>query len=252
MADQPDSIFESAPQKQEEQQQQAATDVNAQLANLLSSIKNERGEQKYDSLPKALEGLTHAQQYIPELKSQLSAKDQEIEQLRSALAQRESVEEVVSRLTAKNQPQEQGTPPAVSGLDESAVMKLMQDMLSKREQESVQQANLRQVEKALKDKFGDKAREVIQAQMQETGLTSEDFKSLAARSPGAVLKLFNASTGMPSKTTTSSMNIPPLRVEQEPLKAPEKSLLAGATSREQTDYMQEIKRRVYERNGITL
>lgn len=251
MADQPDSIFNESPAQQEPVKQESTTDVNTQLADLLKGIKNERGETKYDNLPKALEGLAHAQQYIPELKSQLSQKDQELERLRAELAQRSSVEDVVSRLTAKNQPQEQGTPPAASGLDESAVMQLVQKLMGQREQETQAQANMRQVEKALTDKFGDKAREVIQAQMKETGLSSEDFKSLASRSPAAVLKLFNASMGTPSKPTIGSMNIPPTRVEQEPLKAPERSLLAGATSREQTDYMQEIKRRVYERNGIT-
>ncbi len=250
MADQPGSIFEEqAPQQQ--QQENTPTDVNTQLAHLLGSIKNERGEQKYDSLPKALEGLTHAQQYIPELKSQLSTKDQEIERLRAELAQRESVEDVVSRLTAKNQPQEQDKPPVASGLDEGAVMKLLEQMIGKREQESAAQANLRQVEKSLTDKYGEKAREVIQAQAKELGLSQEDFKQWAQRSPAAVLKLFNASHSVTSKTTTSSINIPPIQTHQEPLKAPEKSLLAGATSREQTDYMQEIKRRVYERNGIS-
>lgn len=256
MADQP-NIFDDAPESiapdasQEVVQKQQTTEVNAQYAHLLDGIKNERGEKKYDSLPEALKGLAHAQQYIPELKSQLSAKDQELERLRVELAKRESAEEIVSRLSAKNQPQEQGTPPAASGLDVGTVEQLVEQLLVRKSRESEAQMNLRQVETVLVEKFGDKARDVIKQQMQETGLSSEDFKAWAAKSPKAVLKLFNAAPAATPKATTSSVNIPLTRTEPEPLKAPSKSLLAGATSREQSDFMAEVKRRVYERHGIT-
>ena len=48
---------------------------NDQLANLLTGIKNERGEPKYKDVQTALEALRHSQEYIPTLKQEKEAND---------------------------------------------------------------------------------------------------------------------------------------------------------------------------------
>src|SRR5690606_3151116 len=112
-----------------------APDANSQYADLLNTIKNEQGQPKYDSLPKALEALVHSQQYIPQLKTELQTREQELATLRAELEKRSTVEDVVSRLTAQqDKPQDQGTPPATSGLDEQAVLQLVQKALGQAKQ----------------------------------------------------------------------------------------------------------------------
>ena len=52
------------------------------LANLLGSIKNERGEPKYKSVEDALVGLRNAQEYIPQLTQKLSTQELELKAAR--------------------------------------------------------------------------------------------------------------------------------------------------------------------------
>lgn len=254
MADQP-NMFSDAPAAPAAVEPQVAPTPSAddQLANLLSGIKNESGQQKYDSVPKALEGLAHAQSYIPQLKSELSQKDQEIARLREELAKRESVEDVVSRLTAtKGVDTDRGTPPAASGLNEEAVLKLVQQALG--QQKMVDQAtqNQAQVQQALAARFGDKAHEVVQTKAKELGVTPQQLGKLASESPAMVLALFNASATPTVKPTTGSQHIPSSYQPEPPkLERPKKSVLAGATSGEQKDLMLKIKEDVYARLGVS-
>src|SRR3546814_1625181 len=119
MPDQGENIFNNVTPPEGDKQPTPPVD---KYADLLKSIKNESGEQKYDSIEKALEALGHSQSFIPQIKSQLTEKEQELERVKAELSQRQSVEEVMQRLIANNQ---HGTddPPITSGLDEQAVMR---------------------------------------------------------------------------------------------------------------------------------
>lgn len=226
---------------------------NADLANLLSGIKNENGQQKYDSLPKALEGLAHAQSYIPQLKTELQQKQEEIEALRQELSKRASVEEALTRITAQQQePQVQGTPPIASGLDEKAVLALMQKQIEQMKMQEAAQSNALQVQQTLKQKFGDSAAEVVKNKAAELGITPQKLGALAEESPAMVLALFDASKPKTPSLTTGGMNIPPITPDKSAeLPKPSKSLLSGATSKDQTEHMMSIKRAVYAQLGIS-
>jgi len=230
-----------------------AQPTNVDYANLLSNIQNEQGQQKYDSLPKALEGLQHAQTYIPQLKTELQSKEQEIVSLRAELAQRTSVEDVVSRLTAQQkQAPEQGQPPATSGLDQQAVLQLVQQALGQAKQQDQYTSNAAQVQQALSQKFGEKSREMVEQRARELGTTPSELGKLASQNPALVLALFNAQASSSARPTTGSQHIPASYMPTAPvLERPAKSLLSGATSREQTEYMRKIKADVYAKHGIT-
>lgn len=252
MADQPD-VFASQPQAAPAAQEPTPQPSDSAYAHLLSQIKNEQGQPKYDSLPKALEGLANAQQYIPQLKTELQSKEAELAELRAKLAQQAQLEEVVSRLTAnQNQPKAQETPSPASGLDEQAVMNLLEQRLVQREQAAVQNQNAQQVHAALTAKFGEKANEVVAAKARELGTTPEELGKLASQTPAMVLALFNTSASKGPTPVTTSINIPASHNPGLPeLKRPEKSLLIGATSKQQAEYMRQIKERVYAEHGIT-
>lgn len=255
MADQPtDNIFAEAPAQPTSQPAAPApvVDPNAQYADLLGSIKNENGQPKYDSLPKALEGLAHAQNYIPQLKTELQSKEQELQQLREELARRSAVEDVVTRLTAQQKDQqEMGKPPVTSGLDESAVLELVQRALGQAKQQDQAQMNQQQVQQALLAKYGEKSREMIEHKAKELGTTPAELGQLASRNPAMVLALFNAAPNAGAKPTTGGQVTPLQSAAPAPLEKPTKSLLSGSTSRDQTEYMQKIKADVYARLGVT-
>lgn len=248
MADQPD-IFASAPTEPTKVSDQAP---NTDYADLLKSIVNEHGQQKYDSLPKALEGLTHAQQYIPQLKTELQSKEQELATLRAELEKRAAVEDVVTRLTAQKRDLEgQGKPPESSGLNEQAVLQLVQQALGQAKASDQAAQNHAQVQHALSSKFGDKAAEVVANKARELGTTTDQLGQLASQNPAMVLALFNTSATPIVKPTTGSVNLPTYQQDRPPLEKPAKSVLSGATSKQQKDYMLRVREEVYARHGIT-
>lgn len=249
------NVFAEQPEVKEPtqaQQQNQAPDVNSQYADLLNAIKNEQGQPKYDSLPKALEALVHSQQYIPQLKTELQTREQELATLRAELEKRSTVEDVVSRLTAQqDKPQDQGTPPATSGLDEQAVLQLVQKALAQTKQVDQAAQNTAQVQQALTSMYGEKSREVVEQKARELGTTPKELGDLASKNPNLVLALFNAAQKAAPKTTTGSVHLPSSYMpERKPLERPSKSLLSGATSRDQADFMARIKEEVYARHGV--
>jgi myosin heavy subunit len=251
MADQPNIFDDQQPAPTQEPVKPNTTDSGANYADLLNGIKNESGTPKYDSVPKALEALAHSQQFIPQLKADLQSKEAEIAQLKAQLAQSQSVEEVVSRLTQQQQAQVRDVPTQASGLDEAAITNLVKSVLSQTKQQESAQVNVTKVQEALTAKYGDKATEVLEAKARELGTTRQELGALASRNPNMVLALFGTQAAPAAKPTTGSVNIPASYVpERQPLSRPEKSLLSGATSKDQTEFMRKVKEEVYAKHGI--
>lgn len=249
MSDQTSVFSEPAPATKPQEPVQAQPNA---YEDLLKTIVNEQGQPKYANLGEALKALQHAQGYIPDIKNQLTAREQEVLRLQAELEQRQSIEDVVSRLAKPNQPNGQDDHPRSSGLDESAVMKLVQEQLDRNAQVTAAQANQAQVEQALKAKFGDKTADVVKQRASELGLTPQALGELSSRSPQAVLALFNTQGTHSPQPTRSSVNIPPTySPATPPLERPAKSLLSGASTKDQMEYMAKVRQKVYDENGIS-
>lgn len=249
MADQP-NVFDDKPvETQQSTQQTPSTDL---YADLLKMVKNESGEQKYESVPKALEGLVHAQHYIPQLKAELDRVQAENASLRMEKEKSQSLEEVVSRLTAtQQQAQVKEQPPVTSGLDEQAVVNLVKNVLQQTKQVESAESNIQKVQQTLSAKYGDKTVEVLEAKAAELGTTRAELGKLASENPSLVLALFGTQASSGAKPTTTSVTIPSSYQPERPeLRRPEKSLLSGATSRDQAEFMRKIKSEVYAKYGV--
>lgn len=233
---------QATPAQQEPSQQSAFTDQ-------LSMIKNENGEQKYDSIPKALDALAHSQQYIPQLKTEVSAKDAEIAALKEELAKREAVGDVVDKLTAQ-QAQPESTP-QVSGLNEQDVLNLVQNFSQQQAQQQIAVTNEKLVSDALFGQYGDKTQEVVANKAAELGMTVEALQGLSQTSPQAALQLFGTSATSAPKTTSGSINISAQAPKETfDVAPPEKSLLRGASTNEQIDYLRKIRESVYKKHNV--
>jgi len=222
------------------------------FADQLSGIKTEEGKQKYDTIEKALDGLAHAQDYIPHLKTQVNSQEAEIAKLKAELEQRQSVEDVVSRLTSTPQaPAVAETPQVSQGLSEEQVATLVQQQLAQTQVQANQVTNKQQVNAELVSKFGDKAGDVVREKALALGTTPQDLEQMAAKNPKMVLALFNTQATSGVSATTGSINIPPTApMDREPLARPEKSLLSGASSAQQREFMQKVKADVYAKFGV--
>jgi len=218
----------------------------------LKAITNERGEQKYDTVPKALEGLRNAQEFIPQLQAQLDAKETELAQLREAATKHSAVEDVVSRLTAS---QSDATTVA-QGLDEQGAAALFEQMLAKSVADQSAASNQQTVQEELVTKFGsaEAANKAVLSRAAELGTTAEELGRLSATNPLMVLEYFKTVQGVPSGSPeNSSINSAGLLSQQpsdDGVKPPAKSLLAGASTKEQVAYMEKIKADVYKKFGV--
>ena len=216
----------------------------------LSMIKNENGEQKYNDIPKALDALAHSQQFIPQLKGEVASKDAEIVALREELNKRAAVEDVVDKLTAQ-QAQPESTP-QVSGMNEQEVLNLVQNFSAQQQQQSVAVNNEKQVSDALFTQYGEKTQEVVSSKAAELGMTVEALQSLSQTSPQAALQLFGSSVQPQTKATTGSINISAQPQEANfDVPAPEKSLLRGASTNDQIDYLKQLRNSVYQKHNVT-
>jgi hypothetical protein len=221
----------------------------ASPTDLLASIKNENGEPKYKTVEDALKALANSQAFIPQLLSEKKTVEEELKQLREQAAKQSSIEEVLKKLTANNEEKPKEETPPVSGLSAEAVAELVRKELQAVNSKTQQEKNVAEVNNSLKQKFGDKAKEVLAAKAAELGSSVEELGELSKKSPAMVLALFNTQKHTVNPTTPSSFNLPRSSAEPE-LEKPSKSLLLGATSKDQKEYLSKIKERVYKRHNI--
>lgn len=222
------------------------------FADRLAAIKNESGESKYKDLPTALDALKHSQEYIPQLKSENETLKQEIERLKQNEERMAQLEQTIERL-AGSQEEAPSTPQGTQGFTEEQIQELLDKRLSERELNQKYSSNSASVEQALRERFGEKAQEAVVQKAKEMDMTPAELGQWAAKSPKAVLALFgsNPSAQGGSYKHGSGASIPPVNPPQDEVKSPEKSLLAGASSKDQMEYLAKIRKSVYERRGIT-
>jgi YesN/AraC family two-component response regulator len=216
----------------------------------LGLIRNENGEQKYSSIEKALEALAHTQSFIPHIKTENETLKAQLAELQTKVKSQETIEEAIARIAAQKESRE-SHPSAASGLDEQAVATIFQQLLERKEVEKTVSSNRELVSKALTQKFGDKVQEAIAAKAQELGMSTKDLGDLASRAPQAALQLFNTGAPKGATPTASSYSTPLSPAPEDEIKRPEKSLLMGATHKEQADFMRRIREASEKKHGIT-
>ena len=222
------------------------TQPNDELATLLVSIKNERGEQKYRTVQDALKALGHSQEYIPELSQKLKQQEEELKQAREAAARVAELERVVQSLTEAKPHTET---PSQSGLSEEQVAAQVVRILSEQGKKKVAEDNVATVVNTVKKVYGDKAESVFYGRAQELGMTVDQFNSLAASTPKAVLKLLGLEDKavMPSQSPTQTFNTTGLEPRKDTFVGRNsQAVQVGATSNELINETRNAKKMVDE------
>ncbi len=215
-----DNIFSNgeqttAPKKEGEAATTPSVQNENSFADLLGTIKNERGEPKYRDLPTALDALKHSQEFIPQIRSENETLKAQLEELRSKVQELSAVKESVEKLTSTQQKRED-TPPVQ--FDEKTVAELVNRTLTQRESEAIQKANITKVVSTIQERFGADSEKVFYARAQEMGMRPEQINKLAAESPTAVFRLFGidqqqqvapAKTGAPASNQVNTTGLQP-------------------------------------------
>lgn len=222
------------------------------LDDKLKSLVNKEGKPKYENAEKAIDALIHSQAHIERLEQEAAERNRELEETRQKAAQAEALEAVIERLKPNSQPPEQKQTPSSNGLSEEATIAQLEKLLEKRETTKIAQANFDAVNAQLLDKFKtpEAAKAAVKAKADELGISTGELAALSMKSPKAVLTYFGETPRTIQPTTPTS--ITPLNPPNtdEPVKPPVKSVLSGATSKEQKEHLLAHKAAVYKRHGI--
>lgn len=134
---------------------------------------------KYATVDDALKSVPHAQNHIKTLTEELQVAKQELEKRRTA---EQLLDEIKSGF-------KQVESPSTSPISPDSVAQMVEQALTKQQQEIVSAKNVQQVTSSFSEKFGDKAEEIYIALAQENGLSVAQMNMLSKTSPAAVLKL---------------------------------------------------------------
>lgn len=254
MSDQ--DIFDNNETKETKTNSENDTSQNKNVDDIFSdklkSIVNEDGEQKYKTVEDAIEALKHSQEFIKTLKTEKSEIETKLQSMSGELEKRQSVEDVVNRLMNKTQTSEpKSDPTPVDSLNEEKVIDLVKGVLQENNKTTQQENNLNTVLSNLTEKFGDKAKQVVQTKAKELDMTPDDFKELAKTKPNLVLRLFEGAevekTKEPVKSAyTTQTNITP----KNEMPKFEGSLLRGKSNGELIDAMKQLKNYTNKRLGV--
>lgn len=217
----------------------------------LDDIKNDDGVKKYDSVDKALDALKASQEYIPQLQNENGVLREELAKLKEQMDNRESVEEMLNRMSNTQEPQQQQQTAQPAGLDQEGIAEVVRNQLQASQMEQVKNGNLNSVKDALESKFGEKAAEAVQLKANELGTTPEQLKKLSEDNPQLVLSLFNNQTNI-SSPTTPGMNSS-FTQEPDTPKPPvndKKIMRGGASWNDVMEKLQESKAYTNARLGV--
>lgn len=136
---------------------------------------------KYQSVSEVYKAFGHAQNHISSLEEKYSTLEQELNKRKSA---EDVLNEIKSSTTAQQKPTSQGVE-----VNQNVLSEMVRNELTKYTTQQQQQQNFGQVEQAFVSSFKEKADEQFVAMAKENGVSVEEFKQLAMKSPQMVLKL---------------------------------------------------------------
>lgn len=140
--------------------------------------------------------LTQENEQLRELIKTIEQKDKEMEARAAILNQLNGNPE-----PQDPQPRAPTQQPQAKGLTEADVARLIEEV----NQSKVANANLQSVDQALVKQFGAEAPNVVKAKAAELGISVDDLKALASKSPGAFYQMVGVDTA--SSGNSSSMYV---------------------------------------------
>lgn len=223
MVDQPETILNNVQETPESSEVTKVSEDNSELTDLksqLTSIVNQDGKQKYSTVQEALKAIPFATEHISKL-------EQENSKLTEELTKAQTVKDILDEISVQRTPTEQQT---VQGLDESRVAEIVTAQLTATEQQKLVKTNQELAATALQKHFGDvkAAEKEYINKAQELGVSIQFLNDVAAKSPKALLDLFNVNVSkqqeVPEKIQGSGNA--PVSVEEKPKP---KSVMFGAS-----------------------
>ena len=164
---------------------------------LLGSIVNAEGKQKYASIEEALKGLNAAQEHISRLENENNQFKQKVEKSTT-------LQDVLDAM----KPQKEGEPAkATPSLDEDKLAELLERVVERKETVSTQKTNAATVAAKFRELHGEHAETKYYEAAASIGMSKVEINTLAAKNPTAVFAMLGINSKQaPVKGMQSSAN----------------------------------------------
>lgn len=175
-------------------QENTTNEANQGFLDLLVKTKGE----SFKDVEVLAKSKLEADNYIEQLKAQL--KEQEyMENLKKEILEKASG--TAQTPAAVTTDPKENTSPKVDDIES-----LIEQKLAKRQAEDIAKTNLKQVEEALNQTYGQEAKTVLDRKAAELGMTKERMAQIASESPAAFLKLVEAKAVDVTSSVRSTVN----------------------------------------------
>lgn len=152
--------------------------------DLLKSITNEQGNQKFSSVEDVIEGYKASQDFINTLMQEKRQKEQEALDLAAKVRSQEELAELLRTRQPESDPQpEAPVAPAAPSLTQDDVLTILQEQ----KEREVQTANVKKVQEACKEAFGNDFMSKLKEAVASKGLSDDLASQMAKTSPDALL-----------------------------------------------------------------
>lgn len=156
---------------------------NTSDTNYLAALVGD--DKKFKTVDDLARGKAESDRYIQELTSKL-------DELRTELNTKTSMQEMLDQLKASNKPQDpdpSGTPVAPVQTDTSSLEEQLETLLAQREAKKVVETNMDRVKRVLNENFNDQATVAINNKAKQLGLSVKRLQEIAADAPQAFFNL---------------------------------------------------------------
>lgn len=168
----------------------AFDDANNQNTSPLDDLVGEN--KKFKTVEDLAKGKLEADRYIEELKAKLS-------EVETRISNEDYAKKLLEQIENRHQSEGNSDPiePSKPGINSEDLEKLVKQHVSQFESERSVQENLNTCDEILVKAYGDKASETLRQRAEQLGVSMDDLKELAGKSPAAFSRLVidNNSTG---------------------------------------------------------
>lgn len=184
--------------------------------NTVITVNDLVGEgKKFKTVDDLAKGKAESDAFINQLQEEMKALRNEVEKRNTAEANLESLRAEIREIKAKPVSSE-ASPNTTGALTAEQLENLVASTLTKQERERMAAQNLKTVNDKLVQTFGssEKASEVLSKKAYDIGMSIEELRAIAAKSPSALLKLIGSDSGEkkadgvdPLNTNTKAENV---------------------------------------------
>jgi hypothetical protein len=221
----------------------ANTDDANTVDQLLASIVNENGEQKYSTPEDALKGAAHAQKHIKAIESELA-------ELKNKGNASDKLDELLEAVKSKGSGKDDET--NVSAMKPEDVLGIVKDYFSDAKAAETRENNISTVTKVFRDRYGKDASENLYTKANDLGFSKEEINSMIANNPNAALKVLGEAAPKTPKgkdPVTSLGSVDTSQFQGHPNQKP-KSIMGPTKTGELNDAWAASKKKTLERLGF--